>query len=87
MMRMSQGQRVETDPEKLREWQVALLIDYARKLLDEKAFPANTRDVRQSFTNRVAGQAVRLFSVTITKAESLAEEASKTVFAERGWTF
>ena len=85
-------QKLETDPEKLREWQVGILIEIARRVLDEDKFPANTRDIRQSFMNRIAGEAVHAFRefgqpIAFNKAMILAEEASKTVFAESGMTF
>jgi len=53
-------QKLETDPEKLREWQVGILIEITRRVLDEDE------------DNR---------------AMNLADDACKTVFAERGMTF
>ena len=87
-------QKLETDPEKLREWQLGILIEIARRVLDEDEdkFPANTRDIRQGFMNRVAGKAAHVFlesghPITFNRAMNLADDACKTVFAERGMTF
>jgi len=79
---MKMGQRVETDPEKVREWQLDQLTEYARAKIDSRR-----PEFKQSFITFVAGEAVRKFHVHISNAMSLAEEACKTVFAERGWTF
>ena len=57
---MTMVQKLETDPEKLREWQVGILIEITRRVLDEDE------------DNR---------------AMNLADDACKTVFAERGMTF
>ena len=81
-------QLLETDPEKLREWQVSQLIVFARSEIDPRGRP----EFKQSFINHVAEEAAHTFResgqpITFNRAMNLADDACKTVFAERGMTF